>query len=324
MTYSEIIDAFKGKKVVVLGDVMLDRYIYGNATRISPEAPVPIILKEHQEDKLGGAANVAINCKTLGAEVFLVGRIGLDQPGKCVESILHETNLETKFLLKSKHVKTTCKTRVMASNQQVIRLDDEQIDDLLKDEQRAIFQSIEWLIENQSIDVLIFEDYDKGVLNKSLIEKVIDLCQKNKVKTCVDPKKKHFLDYAKVDLFKPNLKEMKEGLNDDSNQVEHLITKLFDRLHVKSVLLTRSRDGVYCASNNGKTHSVKAHLRDISDVSGAGDTVVAVAALSLSSGASIQQIAELSNLAGGLACERLGVWAIDGQTLKNHAILDLK
>ncbi|MBI2258100.1 MAG: D-glycero-beta-D-manno-heptose-7-phosphate kinase [Flavobacteriia bacterium] len=321
MIQSDWLQVFKKKKIVVLGDVMLDEYLIGHVNRISPEAPVPIVSLEKEDLRLGGAANVALNLKSLGIETYICSIIGDDKDGESLLQLCKNQGIYSSGLQLVKNRKTTKKTRVLGNNQQLLRIDSEQINPINAEEEQFILKYLKELFNNE-IDALIFEDYDKGCLTPFLIKEVIQLCKKYNVITTVDPKKNHFFNFQGVDLFKPNLKELKEGLNMDFNVIDnkefnHAVEELRLKLEHKITLITLSEQGIYI--NNGVKHFiVPAHLRNIADVSGAGDTVISVATLCLLAGLSMENIAEVANLAGGLVCEKSGVVSIVLEELINE------
>lgn len=318
MDVNAIFERFKGRKIAVVGDVMLDAYLRGDVHRISPEAPVPIVSLEKQEDRLGGAANVALNLVALGAEAILCSVIGTDRDAKRLIDLLAEQGISNTGLVQSADRLTTVKTRVIGNNQQLIRIDSEQIDPISGKEEQALITRIGELIAG-GLDALIFEDYNKGVLTPPVIEAVIGLCRANNVVTTVDPKKDNFFAYRGVTLFKPNLKELKEGLDvrfsiSDKAAFEAAVQQLEDRLQNDITFITLSEHGVFIRQQAEKYY-IPAHVRNIADVSGAGDTVISVATLCLALGLPIEQIAEIANLAGGLVCEKSGVVSIEKDQL---------
>jgi rfaE bifunctional protein kinase chain/domain len=317
----EIFDKFSGLKALIVGDVMLDSYIWGKVERISPEAPVPIISITNKEIRLGGAANVAKNIAALGATPLLCSVIGDDHDGKSLLDLLATRGMDTRGIVQSDDRMTTVKERMLSSSQQLLRIDRETTKPLHKKDKAGLLKKIELLIKEA--DVVIFEDYDKGVLDKKLIKTIVELANIYNIPTAVDPKKANFLSYEHVTLFKPNLKEIKEGLkmdfsNDDEIAIIEASKNLRNKMAVEKVFITRSEHGVFISSNEHH-HFVPAHIRSISDVSGAGDTVVSTAALCLALGLSDKFIAELANLAGGLVCEHLGVVSVDKQQLLTEA-----
>lgn len=305
---------------------MLDSYIWGAVERISPEAPVPVVNVKKRDVRLGGAANVALNVQALGATPIIVALCGNDDAGKKLRAILEEQGMSTEGLVNSPSRPTTVKTRVIASEQHVVRVDEESDKVADNNEEKQLLKCIEKLVP--TCQVVIFEDYDKGVLNSSIIEKTVSLAQKQSIPTVVDPKKRNFLAYKGVTLFKPNLKEMREGLkveleSGNQKQLEKAIALLRDKLSINGVLASLSEHGVYIEYNEEKI-LLPAHPREIADVSGAGDTVVSIAALCVALNLPAKQIATLSNLGGGLVCQHVGVVPIDKAELLEEALeLDL-
>ena len=319
MNYKDLFDKFNGLRILVIGDVMLDAYVMGKVNRISPEAPVPIVSLENKDARIGGAGNVALNLLALGAKPIICGVIGEDSSGDKLLNLFEKNGISTDGLVKSMARKTTVKTRVISNKQQLLRIDSESTFPLLESEEIKLNNTIQNII-NQGIDGIIFEDYNKGVLTDSVIQNVIKIAKEKDIPTAVDPKKENFLSYRGVSLFKPNLKELKEGLNlnFDFNSNKELFEKgievLEEKLQNEISFVTLSENGVFI-KNKTENYYVPAHVRSISDVSGAGDTVIAVATLCLISGASTKQIAEISNLAGGLVCEKSGVVSISKNEL---------
>lgn len=318
MELKSIFSQFGTKKIVVLGDIMLDAYMIGHVSRISPEAPVPIVSLEQEDERLGGAANVALNLISLGAQVTLCSVIGNDRDGEKLTELINKNGISSEGIVRSNDRKTTVKTRILGNHQQLLRIDSEQTDDISTAEELALLHKIDELIKS-GVDALIFEDYNKGTLSKTLIHQVIEKCNANNIITTVDPKKKNFFEYQGVTLFKPNLKELKEGLNvsiniKDKQSFDSAVTQLRAKLKHKITFITLSEHGVYIKDEHSE-HHIPAHLRNIADVSGAGDTVISVATLCLSAGLPIELVASISNLAGGLVCEKSGVVSIEKEEL---------
>jgi rfaE bifunctional protein kinase chain/domain len=311
----KLFSSFAKLKVGVIGDVMLDTYMWGQVERISPEAPVPIVTLHHKEQRIGGAGNVGLNARSLGSEVFLLSVLGDDDDANTLEGLLQANHINTDYLLKSSHRITTNKTRVISRNQQMMRLDAESIADLDADLEKELFSVVENFIRDKKPDVLIFEDYNKGVLTESIIHKVISLCKSAGVITAVDPKRKNFFSYHEADIFKPNLKEVKEGLNllvdhIDLTMLNAIHTELQNVLDHKISLITLSDKGIFY-QEKAKAALIPSHLRNISDVSGAGDTVIAVAAMVYAVTKNAHLMAEIANIAGGLVCEEVGTVAVN-------------
>ena len=320
---NNIFEKFNSLNVLIIGDVMIDSYIWGKVDRISPEAPVPVVRVTKKEDRLGGAANVALNIQSLGATPLICAVVGDDYDGENFLSLLKSQGLSDQGILKIGTRPTTVKTRIIAHNQQIVRVDAETESNLNESDSALVFEKIKQIISGNKIDAIIFEDYDKGLITEKLISQTVELAQSQGIITVVDPKKRNFEAYKGVNLFKPNLKELKEGLKIDLDpkniqEVEEAVESLKKLLGAKSVMLTLSENGVYISSENGK-ELIKAHKRDIADVSGAGDTVIATAALCLAAGLNEFKTAEIANLAGGLVCEHVGVVPIDKGKLMREA-----
>ncbi len=320
-----IVEKFNGIKVLVVGDIMIDAYLFGKVDRISPEAPVPVVAVNKKENRLGGAANVALNLVSLGAKPILCSVIGDDKDGHEMIALLDQSNIGTNGIVKSSERITTVKTRVIAQNHQMLRIDSEITKQLNVSDSDKLVKKVSELLKDA--DVLVFEDYDKGVLSENNIQQIISKATELNVPVAVDPKKKNFLFYKGATLFKPNLKELREGFNhhidiDDKISFEAIIKKLMNEMSLKNLFVTMSEHGVMITDGN-KYEYVPAHLRKIADVSGAGDTVISVAALCLALKLPNKIIAEISNLAGGLVCEEVGVVPIDKKILQQE-IIDLK
>jgi D-glycero-beta-D-manno-heptose-7-phosphate kinase len=317
----EIFSAFNGLKVLVIGDVMIDSYLWGKVDRISPEAPVPILNVQKREIRLGGAANVALNVQALGATPILCSIVGDDLDGKNFQQLLTDNKLEKEGVLLSDERITTIKHRIISGSHHMLRVDQETDKEITANEKKKLIDKIISLLPGTN--VVIFEDYDKGVLNEEVISAVIAAAKVQNIPTIVDPKKRNFLHYNGATLFKPNKKELKEGLKVDSDlseikEVEKSVQLLKEKMKLDGVLITLSEQGVYIHDANDKIH-LPAHIRKISDVSGAGDTVVSTAALCLALGLSAKALAGLSNLAGGLVCEQVGVVPIEKSKLLEEA-----
>lgn len=316
--------SFNQLNILIVGDVMVDAYVWGNVNRISPEAPVPIVSVTKKENRLGGAANVALNIKAMGANPILCAVTGKDTNGKIFNDLVKAEKLSTQGILSYPDRTTTTKTRIIGNQHQMLRVDEEVCTELSTQQSNDLFKRISALIEKQKIDAIIFEDYDKGLLNPSLIEKLVKLANNLNIPTTVDPKKNNFLAYKNVTLFKPNLRELKEGLHIDADlslakNLHTAIQQLNKTIHSKITLITLSEKGVMITEGKNE-FLIPAHVRTISDVSGAGDTVIALATLCLAAKTSIRFLAALSNLAGGLVCEKVGVVSIDKKQLLKEAV----
>jgi len=314
-----LFEGFNGVTALVIGDVMIDSYLWGRVDRISPEAPVPVVQITKKENRLGGAANVALNIAALGAKPIICAVAGDDANGDVLINLLENGSMHTGGIVHSGNRPTTVKTRVISSQQHIVRVDEESLKPLNEEEETLFVQRIKELIQNEKPGVIIFEDYNKGVLTPHVIDEVIALAKAQNIPTAVDPKKDNFFAYKGVTLFKPNLKELIEGLKIDIDKkdrasLESAVEKLEEILSNQISLITLSELGVY-VKGNGQSNYIPAHIRNISDVSGAGDTVISVAALCLALKLDNQNLAALANLAGGLVCEEVGVVPIDKQRL---------
>ncbi|MGK7389653.1 MAG: bifunctional heptose 7-phosphate kinase/heptose 1-phosphate adenyltransferase [Candidatus Cyclobacteriaceae bacterium M2_1C_046] len=315
-----VFENFSRQRILVIGDVMVDSYIWGAVERISPEAPVPIVRTTKKDFRLGGAGNVALNIAALNATPVLCTLVGDDDDGKKILNRMKERDLPSEGVVISKSRPTTVKTRILSGHQHVVRLDEESDKQADRTEIKALKERIDQLLPE--CNAIIFEDYDKGVISKELINHVVVQALEKNIPVVVDPKKRNFLHYHNVDLFKPNLKELREGLKIDSlsdiEEVKGAVKRIKSKLGVKGVLTTLSEKGAYIDYHNEIFHA-PAHVREISDVSGAGDTVVSVAALCVAIGLPAKLIAQLSNLAGGLVIEHLGVVPIDKEDFLREA-----
>ncbi len=303
---------------------MLDSYIEGSIDRISPEAPVPVVKVTQRENRLGGAANVALNVRFLGAKPLLCSVIGDDENGKQFIDRLVARQISDEGLVISESRQTTVKHRVMSGHHHVIRVDEEDDHSLDESESLGLIRRIdEWMPE---CDVVILQDYNKGVLTPDIIRAVIQSANKYHKPVAVDPKKSNFFSYEGVTLFKPNFKELQEGLNiqisrEDHDAVKSAIIKLKEKIKCTTLMTTLSDQGVMITEGENVIH-LPAHYRDVTDVSGAGDTVISVASLCLAAGVTEAELAEWANLAGGLVCEQHGVVPIERDKLKAEAQRD--
>lgn len=312
-------------KVAVLGDAMLDTYWWGHVERISPEAPVPVVSVDKKEYRIGGAGNVALNIASMGAKAYAITVMGNDDDGDQLKSLLTEKGIDTRHIVQSAERITTNKIRIISRNQQMMRLDAETTRDISSSDEDKLLYAFEDFVAAESPDVVILEDYNKGVLTPKVIARVIELCQKHSIITAVDPKRKNFFEYKGVDIFKPNLKEVKEALNIIAEGSREALLKdmhilLEEQLHHQISFITLSEKGVFYAQHpmgqQDKTAAIiPPHVRNIADVSGAGDTVIAVAALVYAASKNAALMAAIANIAGGLVCEEVGTAAIDRNKL---------
>ncbi|MEP6749044.1 MAG: PfkB family carbohydrate kinase [Bacteroidota bacterium] len=325
MDFDKLFQNFSNCKAGVIGDVMLDTYWWGHVDRISPEAPVPVVLLDKREFRIGGAGNVALNLVSLGAPTTIFSVIGDDEAGKSLNQLMKKQGIDTSYIIDSKERKTTDKTRIISRNQQMMRLDAETNTDLQKTLEEALLGKVKNYIQEEKPAVIIFEDYNKGVLTRYVITEIISLCKKHNIITAVDPKRKNFFSYKGATIFKPNLKEVKDGLNllveeIDVSSLINIHQLLKDQLNHEISFITLSEKGVYF--QNDTVHDIiPSHFRNIADVSGAGDTVIAVAALLYATTGNAKLMAEVANIAGGLVCEEVGTAAISKEKLLHECRL---
>jgi D-glycero-beta-D-manno-heptose-7-phosphate kinase len=323
MNCKEIFEEFDHLNVLVIGDVMVDTYQAGKAGRISPEAPVPVVEWEREESRLGGAANVALNVQALGGRAFLCGVVGEDVGSSQFFSLMPEAGLSEAGILASRERCTTVKTRIIAENQHLLRLDKENTHDLTTEEASSFLKKVREIAEQHSIHVCILQDYNKGVLSEEVIRQVLGLMQSHRIPVAVDPKFRNFWAYRDVALFKPNLKEVRNATGlpvtggiEDLKQASKLMR---NRLHHGCTLITLSENGAYAGdAENG--HLMPTMPRNVADVCGAGDTVIAVASMALAIGLGLEEIALLSNLAGGQVVEKVGVVPVDRRQLQKEIL----
>jgi rfaE bifunctional protein kinase chain/domain len=323
--YKKLFDSFASLKVGVIGDVMLDTYMWGKVDRISPEAPVPVVSLQHKEYRIGGAGNVALNCKSLGAQVAVLSVTGDDAEGMILSELLDSNTIDTSYIVVSNDRITTSKTRIISRNQQMMRLDAEIMNDLTGKDEKVLLEKVQAYISAADPDIIIFEDYNKGVLTEKIIHEVIELCRQAGVITAVDPKRKNFFSYRQADIFKPNLKEVKEALNILPDKIsptilQNMHAELKNILHHHISFITLSETGVFYQQEK-RSAIIPSHLRNIADVSGAGDTVIAVASLVYAASQNVHLMAEVANIAGGLVCEEVGTVAIDREKLLHECEL---
>ncbi|QLH44225.1 MAG: carbohydrate kinase [Bacteroidota bacterium] len=309
----------------MVGDVMLDQYWYGQIDRISPEAPYR--RSDFKKDiRLGGAANVAINCREMGAEVHLLSVCGKDTDGQILKKLCLDHGISTEFLIEVNRP-TTIKTRILAKNQQLLRVDEEVTDDLNTADQHHFIDSCMRAIQIEAPDVLIFEDYNKGLLDANTIEKLINHCRTVGVLTSGSEIQKLFA-YSRCDIFKPNLKEIREALNSsilpELQSLRQTHKLLFDKLQHQITLITLSEKGIFIQDQEGTSTIIPAFPRKIADVSGAGDTVISVMSLFYAVSSNGFFSAQIANLAGGLVCEEVGVVPINKKALRKECIKFIK
>ncbi len=318
----ELFSKLESIKVAIIGDVMLDTYWWGNTERISPEAPVPVVAVTKKEMRMGGAANVALNTVSLGVSTQMFSVIGKDDDGTALLQLFRNNNIGIEGIVSSGSRITTNKTRVISRNQHVLRLDSEEVKEITPDDELELLKRFQAYVQTSKPDVVIFEDYNKGVLTEHLIAECIRVCKDNHIVTTVDPKKKNFFSYRGVTIFKPNLKEVREGLHLTDEEVNtgwlnKVHQQLREKLEHEISFITLSEKGVFYSEDNGRI--IPSHVRSIADVSGAGDTVIAVASVIYAITKNMKLAAEVANIAGGLVCEEVGTVAINKLQLLSEA-----
>lgn len=312
---------FDNLKILIIGDVILDHYLIGTVSRISPEAPVPVVLHQLEEYRLGGAANVALNIKAMGATPYLLSLIGADVYGNKLIELLEDASLTTALITKDKSKQTSCKTRILARNQHLLRYDRETTDWIERETETQIIKKVEHLLKQEKIDAIIFQDYNKGLLTDRLISEILKLAKNKDIKTLADPKKANFLAYSGVDWFKPNLREINEGLNINISEQSPILSELTratqmlqKELKNTYTLITLGAKGMYYETPTEKG-IVPTKERQVADVCGAGDTVISILSLGVAANLNVKQLVHLANIAGGQVCEKVGVVPIDKEIL---------
>jgi len=321
MKWKNLFDNFKNNKILIIGDIMMDTYLIGKVDRISPEAPVPVVDIEERIDKLGGAANVALNIKELGATPIICSIIGKDERGFELDNLLTKNGLTTKFIYKSSNRKTTNKIRIIGNNAQMLRIDEETKTDITNDMFEKLKENIIYAIASNKIDSIIFQDYDKGVITKKLIDYIISLSKKRNIPVYVDPKLRNFSLYKNIKIFKPNFNELKRGLNltvTDKKELLETGAKILHDRGIEIVFVTLSENGIFISYiKNEKIINkiIPGTVINVADVSGAGDTVISIISLLLIYNINIEKIAEIANIAGGIVCEEVGVVPVNKDKL---------
>lgn len=307
---------FQGKRIAVIGDLMVDRYYWGAVSRISPEAPVPVVEVESQSTRLGGAANVANNIASLGGKPLLIGVIGNDEGGSILKDLLEDSTFSTAGLITDSARPTTIKTRVIAHHQHVVRIDHEIKEDIPASTQEQILAVLDR--ELPSLDAVILQDYNKGVVVRALIGEVIRKVRSAGKIITVDPKFHNFFEYRNVTVFKPNRKESEEALGrklTGRESVEKAGWDMLKRLEAENLLLTLGEEGMSLFERSGTVTHVSTRAKKVADVSGAGDTVISALTMSMVAGADIREASAIANAAGGVVCGEVGIVPIDRQAL---------
>lgn len=308
--FHALADQFSQKHILVVGDLMLDSYMWGATSRISPEAPVPIVSVSEVTHSPGGAANVGRNIVSLSAKVTMVGIVGDDNHGEQLLELMTERGMQVHSVAKETQRPTTVKTRVIAQGQQVVRTDQESLEELSDKSLHAINDSIEQYLKD--VDGIILADYNKGLLTEKMIASILYMANANNVPVYVDPKHDHFFAFSGVRLFKPNIAEFTRAMNSADPQSGGKVLR--KKLHAEHVLVTLGSDGMLLTTAENSV-KINTKARAVHDVSGAGDTVIAVYTLADQSGASPEEAATLANLASGRVCEEVGVVPIDMEML---------
>lgn len=318
--------AFSSARIAVIGDLMLDRYTFGSVSRISPEAPVPVLEIEDEQARLGGAANVGNNIRGLSATALMLGVVGQDTSGLILKGIFTDLGFPADGIITDSERPTTVKTRVIAGSQQMLRLDHEAKQNISAATEQKLLSVLEERIND--LDAIIIEDYNKGVVTLSLIQKTIALAKKTNTPVLVDPKQHNFFEYKGATLFKPNRKEVEDAIGrplESMEDVEKAGRTLLDRLNAENVLLTLGEKGMMLFEKHGDgTVTIPTRARKVADVSGAGDTVIATLAVSMACGATVREAAVLANRAAGLVIEELGIVPIYREQLRDAVIEDIQ
>ncbi len=319
----DLFERFASMRALVIGDLMLDSYLWGEVDRISPESPVPVVDVRGEDHRPGGAGNVALNLRALGAGVSILALIGEDEAGTLLQELLEEAGIDTGSLIRSGSRPSTRKTRILGRNQQMIRIDREDRSPIASKLEEEVLGRLQQAIDNSEPDLILIQDYNKGLLSANVIRGIAEMAGKHGIFIAVDPKRNNFFEYRGVDLFKPNLKELNDSLGyrldgSDHEALASALKTMRERMPHRYSLLTLSSRGMALFDGKSLRHFA-AHPRQVADVSGAGDTVIAVAALALASGCDTERAIGLANLAGGLVCEKVGVVPVDNGKLREEA-----
>ena len=320
-TLKTLLDGFAGKKIGVVGDLMVDKYYWGAVHRVSPEAPVPVVEVESESTRFGGAANVANNIRSLGGTPYLVGLIGDDYPGSQFAEMVKGQGLDASGIIVDSNRPTTIKTRVIAAGQHVVRIDNESKRDCPADLEMRIIDAIR--ADLKVVDGIIIEDYNKGVVTRNVIHAVVDAAHRAGIPVTVDPKFNNFFEYRGVTVFKPNRREVEDAMGERLKtpaDVERIGWKLLQTLGAENVLLTRSEEGMTLFESKGEMTHIPTAADAVMDVSGAGDTVIATLTMALVAGAGIKEACALANCAGGVVVGSVGIVPILPDQLRAAAL----
>lgn len=310
-----IVDGFQNKRIVVLGDLMLDRYFWGKVTRVSPEAPVPVVDIQRETYHMGGAANVASNLKSLGVDAYLCGLVGNDYYGEKFTELATSSGINIEGLFMDDERPTTVKTRVFGNNQQIVRLDTESVKIVSSKAERHILDT---MYSIKDIDAIIFSDYNKGCLSEIVIREIITQARNRNIPLFVDPKYTNFFKYNSVTMIKPNKKETEEALNLKLNDVESINKAgklLLEKMKVENVLLTLGAEGMVLFESNQNISIIPTKARSVADVSGAGDTAIASFASAYTASRNVKVSAQIANVSSGIVCEKPGIVSISKEEL---------
>jgi len=316
----KFVDEFEGKEIIVVGDIMLDHFIKGSVSRISPEAPVPVVNVESEDFVAGGAGNVAVNLAVLGAKPTLISVVGQDIKGSILTQFLKDKGVNTEYITIDTSRPTTQKVRIVAERQQVVRVDRESKAKLEAETAKVCMQNFKKALKNAK--GVIMSDYGKGMLSDHNIHEVISLCNAKNIPVCVDPKIDNFLKYKNITCMTPNTKEAWEGMGLPPKKEEKAIIslgkKILKALKAKSILITRSAQGMSLFEQGSKikTTTISATAKEVYDVTGAGDTVISVLTLALACGATLVQAAYIANEAAGLVVAKLGTACVSPKEIK--------
>jgi rfaE bifunctional protein kinase chain/domain len=303
---------FSDLNVLIIGDVMVDFYLFGEVNRISPEAPVPVVEIMSKESRPGGAANVALNIVELGAKPILLTMVGRDVTGNLMMKMLREQGIRSNHVLQHKGRVTTLKTRVFDEDKQVVRFDEEDASDVEESQEHLLIKEFKKILANEKIDVIILQDYNKGILTKYFIKQILLQATKTAIPVVVDPKERNFLEYQNVDLFKPNLREFSDaiGYRINPKSLESLRSgaeELRRKNRFKNLMVTLGSNGIFCFTREGQSFIVPARSIKAADVSGAGDTAISIAALTYAQKFKLREIATLANRGAAAVCKKIGV-----------------
>lgn len=317
----QVFNGFQGKRIAVVGDLMIDRYYWGTVRRISPEAPVPVLEVESESHRLGGAANVAQNIQALGGKPLIVGLTGDDLNGSMLQAMLADQNLPVTGIVVDTGRPTTIKTRIIAHQQHVVRVDQESRTECPEHLRHRIVDAVKYSIHK--LDGIILEDYDKGTLTRDVIQEIVAVARKYGKIVTVDPKLRNFLEYRNVTVFKPNRRETEESIGgrlDRIEDVERAGAKLIDLLSAENVLITRGEEGMSLFSAGAQPRHIPSAARHVHDVSGAGDTVISTITIAMVGGATFEEAAVLGNLAAGVVVGKVGIVPITAGELSEAAL----